>query len=519
MKKEKRYYSEHWWHRNKHLVDMMNKDQIEKNPDVYAMKFKRFYRNLKIVWDKFNTEYKLGSDRRIELHRSPAPAMMHLFDCDTLNVYISVFDRLCCPNEDFYYRKLWDTLKISDDKDISDKIDELDRKSPYLKQPYPQSNLVSRPLREFIKIHKAVYHIVNLIYERLQEDKVFYYSESKINRCMFCLKTNEDIEFTAEHIIPASLLGDHTLTHVIRPGTVCNTCNNKLSVFDKTFTEFLPCQYLKLILNPYVESSKKLRLPNVEFKNVILKNWGIGQLTEILKKKNVTFDSDKDIISNVMGRYFIVGDGLEDIKNKTFKNYITHIDPLVDPFDNISWQITEDFNSMKVGTNFRDDSKYIMVYPLKNFNAKSRLRLQKFLLAKCLEYISTVDDMTVYLQIFDVVRDFVLYDKNLNDFVFYTIPQRFYDGNVDRNNVIFSLYDHNDNEISLQDIEDLEKSNSPNIDKIKFEFFYDFYGQLFFVGYGLDPLHHSDPLERQVKVLRELKEKYPLIPILARNLP
>ena len=274
----------------------------------------------------------------------------------------------------------------------------------------------------------------------------------------------------------------------------------------------------------YVESSKKLRLPNVEFKNVVLKNWGIGQFTEIFKKKNVTFDLDKDIISevplsNVMGRYFIVGDMLEDINNKTFIDYITHSDPLVNPFDNISWQITEDFNSMKIGTNFRDDRKYIMVYPLKNFNAKSRLRLQKFLLAKCLEYISTVDDMAVYLQVFDVVRDFVLYDKNLNDFVFYTIPQRFYDGNVDMNIVSCSLYDHNDNEISLQDIEDLEKSNSPNIDKIKFEFFYDFYGQLFFVGYGLDPLHHSDPLGRQVKVWRELKEKYPLIPILARNLP
>ena len=174
---------------------------------------------------------------------------------------------------------------------------------------------------------------------------------------------------------------------------------------------------------------------------------------------------------------------------------------------------------MKIGTNFRDDRKYIMVYPLKNFNAKSRLRLQKFLLAKSLEHISIFDRKAVYLQVFDVVRDFVLYGKNLNDFVFYTIPQRFYDGNVDMNNFWCAFYDHNDNKISLQDIENLEKSNSPNIDKIKFEFFYDFYGQLFFVGYGLDPLHYSDPLERQVKVLRELKEKYPLIPILAWNLP
>ncbi|MDE0317319.1 MAG: hypothetical protein OXM61_20770 [Candidatus Poribacteria bacterium] len=500
MKKEKRYYSERWWQRNKHLVDIQNKDKIEKKPDVYAMKFKRFYRNLKIVWDKFNTEYKLGSDRRIELHRSHSPACPHLFNCDTLNVYLSVFERLCGPEEDFYYRRLWDTLKISGDKNISDKIDELDRKSLYLKQPYPRFNLLSKSMREFIKFHKAVYHIVNLIYEKLQEDNVFYYNESRIKKCMFCLKTNKDVEFTAEHIIPSSLLGDHTLTLVIPPGTVCHTCNNKLSAFDKTFTEFLPCQYLKLIFNPYIESSKKLRLPNVEFKNVILKKWGIGGLIEILTKENIKFDLDKDIIlkseiGSLMGggRYFFDIKEIEKMKDKTFIDYVTQSDPFVDPFDNISWQITEDFNSMKIGTDFRDDRKYIMVYPLKNFNAKSRLRLQKFLLAKCLEHISVFDRKAVYLQVFDVVRDFVLYGKNLNDFVFYTIPQRFYDGNVDMNNFWCVFYDHNDNEISLQDIENLEKSNSPNIDKIKFEFFYDFYGQLFFVGYGLDPLHHSDP--------------------------
>ena len=532
QKKERKKYNDQqkylsWWNKNKHWVHIerltkIGKNLIAESPDIYAMKFDRFYRNWKRVCRKFDNEYKLGSDRRIRLHRSPEPAIMHLFDCNTLNIYMSIFDRLCCPIDDFYYRRLWDTLKVSDNKNISEKIDKLDRRSPYLKQVAPTANIVLKPMREYIKFHNEVCDIIDLIYDELQKNKVFFYNRPKTNKCMFCLKT--DVEFTAEHIIPSALLGDHAMTQVLRPGIVCRTCNNTLSVFDQTFTEFLPCLYLKLILNPYVESSKRLRLPYVEFKNVILKNWGAGGIfTEILLKNDAMFDLDKDIITELplpstMGRSFIVhemnSEMFADEKKKQLlrqnaKNLEDHIG-LFNHLDTISWQISKDFNTMKIGTDFTDDRKYITVYPLKKFNDKSRLKLQKFLLSKFLEMISKDQPALVYLKVFDIIRDFVLYDKNFNDFHFYTISQRFWDEHVTMNILVCSWYDHNGNKITLQDI---ENSSSSNIDKFKFEFVFDFYGQLFFVGYGLDPLCH------QVKGLEGLKQKYPLIPIVATTLP
>ena len=112
QKKERKKYNDQqkylsWWNKNKHWVHIerltkIGKNLIAESPDIYAMKFDRFYRNWKRVCRKFDNEYKLGSDRRIRLHRSPEPAIMHLFDCDTLNIYMSIFDRLCCPIDDFY---------------------------------------------------------------------------------------------------------------------------------------------------------------------------------------------------------------------------------------------------------------------------------------------------------------------------------------------------------------------------------------------------------------------------------
>ena len=240
QKKERKKYNDQqkylsWWNKNKHWVHIerltkIGKNLIAESPDIYAMKFDRFYRNWKRVCRKFDNEYKLGSDRRIRLHRSPEPAIMHLFDCNTLNIYMSIFDRLCCPIDDFYYRRLWDTLKVSDNKNISEKIDKLDRRSPYLKQVAPTANIVLKPMREYIKFHNEVCDIIDLIYDELQKNKVFFYNRPKTNKCMFCLKT--DVGFTAEHIIPSALLGDHAMTQVLRPGIVCRTCNNTLSVFD-----------------------------------------------------------------------------------------------------------------------------------------------------------------------------------------------------------------------------------------------------------------------------------------------
>ncbi len=79
-----------------------------------------------------------------------------------------------------------------------------------------------------------------------------------VDLCMFCLR--RDGEFVSEeHVLPESLGNTSTL---LPPGTVCDRCNNRLSVYDGALATCPPIALLRAIQGV---RNKKGRLPTSEF--------------------------------------------------------------------------------------------------------------------------------------------------------------------------------------------------------------------------------------------------------------
>jgi hypothetical protein len=71
------------------------------------------------------------------------------------------------------------------------------------------------------------------------------------SRCIYCLETEGDFG-PEEHVIPESLAGDK----VVLQGSVCASCNNRLSQLDEALLNFEPIAFLRPVFGPLTKKGK-----------------------------------------------------------------------------------------------------------------------------------------------------------------------------------------------------------------------------------------------------------------------
>lgn len=126
-----------------------------------------------------------------------------------------------------------------------------------------------------------------------------------MNKCIFCLRTeSESASFSSEeHIIPESLGNKE---YILKPGFVCDKCNNYISRLEKDFQNKYIGGINKIFSNVQTKKGKQPKLQSqnacvkrINEKTIEFKYDGIGLLGERIKMEPASFKNVSMVFTKI----------------------------------------------------------------------------------------------------------------------------------------------------------------------------------------------------------------------------